>query len=268
MAEEICRLCFKKAIKAISIFSVRGLELNIAEILRKHFSDEVIPFALYLMKFWCLNQIFISFAYFLLQVNEDDDVLPKFVCPDCWSKSNQFHDFYNAVAEAQQIFLANLVKIEEPEIIEINCVPYSDEHLNDPLLKTEPTRQGDKIDDVAHMNYGLDDLSTAIDTISGADNESVQVKCEVHVGQKSALKGDSSSENVNTVEATPVLPREICEGDATSVLQNYRQLLLLRPFECDICQKRYKSKNAIRKHKITCHGYNQGRFECDICHKR
>lgn len=269
MVEEICRLCFKKNTRAehatIGIFSAKGLELNIAEILRKHFPDEVIPLALCLMKFLMSKP---DIHIILLQVNEDDDILPKFVCTDCWCKSNEFHDFYNAVTEAQQIFLVNLVKTEEPEIIEINCVPYPDDAFNDPLLKTEPTGQGDQIDSVSLVDYGPDNLSTAIDTASAANNESVQLKSEPLIDQKSTLKGDFSSDNVQAAEAAPVLARENCEKDATSVLQDYRQLLLLRPFECDICQKRYKSKKDIRQHQITCHGYNKGRFECDICHKR
>lgn len=41
MVKKICRLCFKKATKPIGIFSATGIKLNIAEILRIHFADEV-----------------------------------------------------------------------------------------------------------------------------------------------------------------------------------------------------------------------------------
>lgn len=41
MVKKICRLCFKKATKPISIFGAKGINLNIAEILRIHFPDEV-----------------------------------------------------------------------------------------------------------------------------------------------------------------------------------------------------------------------------------
>lgn len=172
----------------------------------------------------------------------------------------------------------NLVKIEEPEIFEINRDFYADDVFNDPLLKIEPVGPGDKaynvesadISDGFEMfeDYELDGHSAPKDTASGGNTDSVEVKCEVLVGQKSTLLVDQSLDNVQNARSTSELAKEICEEDATSVLQNYRQSLLLRSFECDICKKRYKSKSDIRQHKITCHGHSKGRFECDICHKR
>lgn len=41
MVKKICRLCFKNATKPIGIFSAKGINHNIAEILRIHFPDEV-----------------------------------------------------------------------------------------------------------------------------------------------------------------------------------------------------------------------------------
>lgn len=41
MNEKICRLCFEKKTRPIGIFTAKGIELKIAAIIRKHFSDEV-----------------------------------------------------------------------------------------------------------------------------------------------------------------------------------------------------------------------------------
>lgn len=41
MSGNICRLCFEKKTRPIGIFTGKGIKLNIAEIIRTHFPDEV-----------------------------------------------------------------------------------------------------------------------------------------------------------------------------------------------------------------------------------
>lgn len=41
MTENICRLCYEKKTHPLAIFTEEGVELKIAEIIRKHFPDEV-----------------------------------------------------------------------------------------------------------------------------------------------------------------------------------------------------------------------------------
>lgn len=41
MWEKVCRLCFVEKAKPIGILNADGIEMNIAEAIRVHFSDEV-----------------------------------------------------------------------------------------------------------------------------------------------------------------------------------------------------------------------------------
>lgn len=76
---------------------------------------------------------------FCFQVSEND-LLPKFLCLDCWIKLDYFHEFYNAVAEAKTNFFGNSVKIEEPTFIEVNCnadVDFEAERI-EPIIEPQP----------------------------------------------------------------------------------------------------------------------------------
>lgn len=55
-----------------------------------------------------------------IQISEND-IFPKFVCADCWTKLESFHEFYSAVDKAKSIFLKKCVKAENPSLVEINC---------------------------------------------------------------------------------------------------------------------------------------------------
>lgn len=59
------------------------------------------------------------------------------MCGECWPKLKQFHEFYNAVSEAKQIYVKNNVKEEVPHFIAINCdgIDFDDDI---PSVKVEP----------------------------------------------------------------------------------------------------------------------------------
>lgn len=136
MVEKICRLCFGKHFRPFDIFGKKGLRLNVAQLIRTHFPDEVS----------CKRTIrptnvdsSISFSHVVSHCRQvtDDDILPKFLCNDCWPKLEQFHEFYNAVAEAKSVYLKNTVKEEVPHFVAINCdgIDFDDDR---PSVKIEP----------------------------------------------------------------------------------------------------------------------------------
>lgn len=87
---EVCRLCFTEKSKVLDIFSAT---MDIVNIVRTHFtSDEV----------------------------SGNDLLPKYVCCQCWNQLSKFHDFYVAVNEARIVYLASTVKIEDATVCEVN----------------------------------------------------------------------------------------------------------------------------------------------------
>lgn len=54
------------------------------------------------------------------QVRKQEGILPKSVCTDCWAKLADFHDFYNAVFDAESVFLKNAEEKEVPNTTEVN----------------------------------------------------------------------------------------------------------------------------------------------------
>lgn len=78
----------------------------------------------------------------MFQVSEDD-ILPKYICIECWTKVMDFHKFYEAVDAAKQIFTNNSVKDETPNIFEINCDAVEfDADIG--LVKSEPSSDADE----------------------------------------------------------------------------------------------------------------------------
>lgn len=65
----------------------------------------------------CSNVYFYDLDFFVVVQISEDDIFPKFVCTDCWTKLAHFHDFYNAVDEARDIYLKQTVKEELPSNI-------------------------------------------------------------------------------------------------------------------------------------------------------
>lgn len=113
----MCRLCFEKKSKSIGIFTTKGIRLNVANTVRAHFPDEV-------NRINGFDSFVIEFDFrigFVLQVSKED-ILPKFVCTECWTKATTFHKFYEAVAGAKIIYLERSLEEElRPNFAEINC---------------------------------------------------------------------------------------------------------------------------------------------------
>lgn len=86
-AGKICRLCFKNKSRFVNVFSTA---MDVVRTIQTHFPcDEV----------------------------DENDLLPKHVCLQCWNQLSKFHDFYVAVNEARIVYLASNVKIEDTAII-------------------------------------------------------------------------------------------------------------------------------------------------------
>lgn len=60
------------------------------------------------------------------------------MCPECWLKVADFHDFYNAVDEAKKNFVEIVAKKEIPNVDDDNAVNYSVQCEDDDSLKSEP----------------------------------------------------------------------------------------------------------------------------------
>lgn len=249
MAEKVCRVCFKKATKTIGIFSAKGIKLNIVEILRLHFLDEVNTLSLSLSH--PVSSVGII-VHMKLQVSENDDILPKFICTDCWNKLNQFHDFYNTVAEAKTHFLANLVKIEETnfkgaDVCEDDMPPVKTILINEDgpssLRSIDDRFEIESLQNQDFHDFLFDDRLNDLEEIDE------KIECEEIACAKSASKYDPVLDKTLTAEVAAVLAKQVYDKTSKTTI---KQLIPLFPqyidMICKICETKFDALCAALHH--------------------
>lgn len=97
-----CRLCFVSQAHLIDIYD--EFESNIAAIISEHIGkvrQHHIQFT------WSVHSI----HRFRFQVSKTD-ALPKYICTECWQKTEEFHEFHRSVQLAQDDYLKTTIKCE------------------------------------------------------------------------------------------------------------------------------------------------------------
>lgn len=134
MKEKSCRLCSTVSTDDyLNIFSDRGAQLGMADILQEHFKCDVNIKShssimhsysyLFSKKAWLkYYSLIVKFP----QISEVDP-LPNVVCEVCWKTTDAFHELYKKSKEVQEKFLNSLIK-DEPDPIDIE--PSSDVECN------------------------------------------------------------------------------------------------------------------------------------------
>lgn len=261
MVKKICRLCFKKAKKLIGIFKAKGIELDIAKILRLHFPDEVPFFQLahtHTHKQLSLLEYSNSdfSATFHFQIDERDESLPKFICPDCWMKSKYFHEFYNSVAEAKSRYLTKAAKrSEKPAFIEVDC-DLAEDVCDIPFIKVEtiieedpstidPKHNGFETQNYAEYGSSSDDHSNAMANVK--DEECDGLKCEENESTESAPKFESAIEAPLGAEAE--LAIKIFEKSSKSKSDEFMKLVPnYFDMSCELCECDFTTLNQAYMH--------------------
>uniref|UniRef100_A0A0K8WD96 Transcription factor grauzone n=1 Tax=Bactrocera latifrons TaxID=174628 RepID=A0A0K8WD96_BACLA len=100
-----CKLCDKYSDGLLGIFDEEGVEIGIADIIGLHF--------------W-------------FKLHSDDDIYAA-ICPSCWLKLNDFHQFYKMVEKAHSVLADNSIK-KEP-LSELMDIEFVDPNVN---IKEEP----------------------------------------------------------------------------------------------------------------------------------
>lgn len=256
MVKKICRLCFKKANQLIGIFTAKGIELNIAEILRLHFPDEV--------RFSVCTHATFSFEIltfglpgnFPFQIDVKDEFLPKFICPDCWMKSNYFHEFYNSVAEAKRRYLRKAAKrSEKPTFIEVDC-NLAENDCDMPFIKVEtiieedpssidPKRNGFDIENRFEHGSSSADLVNAMESVK--NEEFVGLECDENESTESAAKFESTAEAALDAEAK--LAIKIFEKSSKSKSDEFMKLIPnYFDMRCELCECDFTTLNQVYTH--------------------
>uniref|UniRef100_A0A034VT35 Transcription factor grauzone n=1 Tax=Bactrocera dorsalis TaxID=27457 RepID=A0A034VT35_BACDO len=100
-----CKLCVKYSDGLLGIFKEEGVQMGIADIIGLHF--------------W-------------FKLHSDDDIYAA-ICPSCWLKLNNFHQFYKMVEQAHSVLADNSIK-KEP-LSELMDIEFIDPDLS---IKEEP----------------------------------------------------------------------------------------------------------------------------------
>lgn len=253
MSRRLCRLCFLERTRPIGIFSAKGIELNIAEAIRLHFTDEVNKTIHLAAAFYAISGSISNKSRF--QVKENDH-LPKMVCRDCWRKLDEFHDFYNTVNAAQNHFWLELVKNEEPIFLEINCdsVGYGVDIPSvkvEPLLDTVDSEVQSSKDRAIGNNRAFPDSddATFCDNVDDTSIGNVPIKIEKDASTKIVVGHKSVLEAVQTSDAiTKKFEKSSEEFD--HLISNYMDMF------CEICDHPFgtlpeASSHYLGKHKQT-----------------
>lgn len=231
MVDENCRLCFAKNDDIIGIFTAKGIELKLASIIRLHLPDEV----------------------------SQDDILPKFVCSACWTKLENFHEFYNAVDKAKDIYLRNSMKVEFPNFVEVNCDEgdEGDDEVRsvkvEPIvdvvvIKLEPppseenTIENDTKEHVMECNndhFDQTDISTGLELVTVP---SAQPKAEVKTILPRSKRRKTTSRKFDHLIANYIdMKCELCEypfGTLMDARGHLRSVHKLRSIKMKCCQKK------------------------------
>lgn len=97
------------------------------------------------------------------------------MCLYCWKKLANFHEFYNTVNNAKNIYLTSFWKNEQPQFIEVKCDPFRCD-ANIPPVRTETIARVAINAPPQHLGV-FGDGSNAYFAIANFENEKLGVEC-------------------------------------------------------------------------------------------
>lgn len=185
----------------------------------------------------------------MFQISEDN-LLPKYVCTDCWTVVLNFHEFFQTVEKAEIIFLQTKLKYGKiREKIQnkyqtINLINSTKrENTNSSISKSniEPDESSNDSD-----NYLLTQMCS--DDGNGSDSGEQEENCEQFGKRKISMSSESDFQNDSYGEkntgAEPI-PRDKDKED--KLINNYFNLT------CKICSDKFDLVMELHKHCRTVH---------------
>lgn len=264
MEKNICRLCFDEKNSSIGLFTAQGFLLGVASAIRLHFLDEVKNHSMHVFKrlFFFMT---IDHMYFFVFVQiSEDDIFPKFVCTDCWTKLADFHDFYNAVDEARDIYLKRAVKEEVPSNITESNGDAGDCDIGDNVsVKSEPMdfdvdeweMESQKLEEKYHTLQSND----AFENIENDyfDLEYVDDECET---QNSVETRDEFS--TSKVVVRPINTDEKPSTNEITTNNAAPEISEVMNMSCFYCNFQFKTLSQLIKHFQSTHNDRCIKIRC------
>lgn len=253
MVKKICRLCLKHCTPSTSIriFSANGKKLRIAEIIRLHFTDDV----KFINYFVHIRQQF-TFTSIYFQVNENDDVLPAFICTACWTKARDFHDFHESVGEAQRNYTEIPVEVKQSADIETANTTLVDSNRDEyvELMNNVETSMKSEIesDDNDFSNRDFKEES------SDQDDVYDPIDCQQSSVCQSKEPPSEPSKIVTTDLATQVYAKtsKAAKAEFVKLIPNYFDMI------CQFCDSTFTSLNKVSEHYQRKHNNVKVQMKC------
>lgn len=172
--------------------------------------------------------------------------LPNHICSECWIKVSNFHNFYQSVEDAKEIFLATNrpcdFLFDESTCASSSSPPKASAlSAMEIFVKTEedPCMQEDFLqeDDCVQSDESYDCLD-----VKESDGE--------------VEKSISAHYTLSYIDKT--------KGKTKRKREPYFRNEKGTTFQCDICGRNYKNKSKLRNHMMAIHAAKDS--ECGICH--
>lgn len=208
---------------------------------------------------------FFSFS-FLCQVIEGD-ILPKFLCLNCWTKSSDFHEFYNVVDEAKCIYLSNSVEEQVPDFVQVECNSFVyDDDIH--TVKIEPMTFDDDINRVEpphHANSANEirnSIAVKIANVNGIQYEITNDKLKSDANLTTKLADPIVSDVLSTAAAAE-LASKIYEKTCKSAKMDFLRLVPnYFDMNCEKCNYKFTALHKVYSHYRDQHKQTEIHVKC------
>lgn len=198
---------------------------------------------------------------------------------DCWIKLDYFDEFYNAVAEAKNVYLGNALKSEEPRFVEAICNTVGFDMDMDMLTpKMEPIIEIGTFEPLSHLPHYQEpeielcggerhDNSKKATKASNNRRDSRKngkttrniIKCESFAGE--ALDSDAMAELARTVfgmnkSTISAAEKKIAHKRFLQMIPNYIEM------NCEFCKYEFTSLNEAFQHYRRSHKLYKLKVKC------
>ncbi|KAM7342757.1 transcription factor grauzone-like isoform 2-T2 [Cochliomyia hominivorax] len=228
----LCCICLLETTNMLDIFNEQGKNLNIANIINKHFWFKTRP----------------------------DDALTSHICTICWPKIEDFHSFYQTVEDAHKLYQENqhkkfVIKQEIAIIKEEEDLQEHDQTCEDNRMKTEfKDIEQQKVTDEALQNpleyehflsdYNEDDdfdnehitSSDGYELSENSESENIINKDKVDKkDNKRALKKKNKRKEENKINDKEDIPKRKKSSHHLDPILTEQLIKKHIPMLCDLC---------------------------------
>lgn len=212
------------------------------------------------------------------QVTENDH-LPKSICRDCWNKLDSFHRFYETVNEAKHKFLANFVKVEAMNFVEIDCdgiesdrkaplvkdevIDFGQTEIRSPSLKNKAVCSG-QFERLGNNSKHSSDANTIPNHI--IDTQPASYRCDENLDEEVTMNVpcvESVEETAaSAIDTSIAAAKSMVEENKTNdhLIANYIDM------NCDLCKMPFNSLSDAISHYRNNHNKYTALLRC--CQRR